>query len=117
MIPTEALRNRLRKLLDEPIPEGGSDADTRFTDEDLDILLTEANNIYGAAAAGWIQKAGMLQREVGEISRYSVGQETYEMQKLNELVDYALKMAQTYAQLASKTVGSVVVRLEPPEVL
>ena len=62
----------MRKLLDERIPDGGSDADTRFSDEDIDELLTDATNIYEAAAAGWTIKAGMFQRELGQIESYAL---------------------------------------------
>ena len=42
MTPTDKLRGRLRRLLDEKIPPSGTDADTRFSDEELDDLLEEA---------------------------------------------------------------------------
>lgn len=117
MTPTEELRTKLRKLLDERIPEGGSDADTRFTDADIDELLTEATNIYAAAAAGWTLKAGMLQQELGQIESYAVGQERYDMRKLQDMVNYALKMAETYSRMAASSMGSVILKFKPPEVL
>lgn len=117
MIPTPELRTKLRKLLDERIPEGGSDADTRFTDADIDELLIEAANIYEAAAAGWTLKAGMFQRELGQIESYAVGQERYDMRKLQDMVNYALKMAETYSRMATSGMGSMILRIQPPEVL
>ncbi len=117
MIPTPELRTKLRKLLDERIPEGGSDADTRFLDADIDELLIDAANIYEAAAAGWTLKAGMLQRELGQIESYSVGQERYDMRKLQDMVNYALKMAETYSRMAAGSMGSMILRIQPPEVL
>jgi len=117
MTPTPELRAKLRKLLDEQIPVGGSDADTRFLDADIDELLTEATNIYGAAAAGWTLKAGMLQRELGQIESYAVGQERYDMRKLQDMVNYALKMAETYSRMAASRMGSVILKFKPPEVL
>jgi len=117
MTPTPELRTKLRKLLDERIPEGGSDADTRFSDADIDELLTDASNIYGAAAAGWTMKAGMLQRELGQIESYAVGQERYDMRKLQDMVNYALKMAETYSSIAASRMGSVILKFKPPEVL
>ena len=107
----------MRKLLDERIPEGGSDADTRFSDADIDELLTDASNIYGAAAAGWTIKAGMFQRELGQIESYSVGQERYDMRKLQDMVNYALKMAETYSHMAAGSMSSVILKFKPPEVL
>jgi len=117
MIPTPELRAKLRKLLDERIPEGGSDVDTRFTDADIDELLSEAANIYGAAAAGWTLKAAMFQREAGQIQSYSVGQERYEMSNPKDLMEYALKMAETYSRMAASSIGSVILKFKPPEVL
>ncbi len=117
MTPTTELRAKLRKLLDERIPESGSDADTRFTDADIDELLSEAANIYGAAAAGWTLKAAMFQREAGQIQSYSVGQERYEMSNSKDLMEYALKMAETYGRMAVSCIGSVILKFKPPEVL
>jgi hypothetical protein len=117
MTPTTELRAKLRKLLDERIPEGGSDADARFSDADIDELLIEAANIYEAAAAGWTLKAAMFQREAGQIQSYSVGQERYEMSNLKDLMEYALKMAETYSRMAASRIGSVILKFKPPEVL
>ncbi|EMT38122.1 hypothetical protein TthWC1_2372 [Thermoanaerobacter thermohydrosulfuricus WC1] len=117
MIPMPELRTKLRKLLDEQIPAGGSDADTRFLDADIDELLNEATNIYEAAATGWTLKAAMLQRELGQVESYSVGQERYDMRKLQDMVNYALKMAETYSRMAASSMGSVILRIQPPEVL
>ena len=117
MTPTTELRTKLRKLLDERIPEGGSDADTRFSDADIDELLIDATNIYEAAAAGWTIKATMFQREAGQIQSYSVGQERYEMSNPKDLMEYALKMAETYSRMAASRIGSVILKFKPPEVL
>ena len=117
MTPTTELRAKLRKLLDERIPEGGSDADTRFSDADIDELLSEAVNIYEAAAAGWTLKATMFQREAGQIQSYSVGQERYEMANPKDLMEYALKMAETYSRMAASHMGSMILKFKPPEVL
>ena len=117
MTPTTELRTKLRKLLDERIPEDGSDTDTRFSDTDLDELLIDAINIYEAAAAGWTLKAGMFQRELGQIESYAVGQERYDMRKLQDMVNYALKMAETYSRMATSRMGSVILKFKPPEVL
>jgi hypothetical protein len=115
--PTPELRTKLRKLLDERIPDGGSEADTRFTDADIDELLIDATNIYEAAAAGWTIKAGIFQRELGQIESYAVGQERYDMRKLQDMVNYALKMAETYSRMAVSRMGSVILKFKPPEVL
>ncbi len=118
MTPTPELRTKLRKLLDERIPEDGSDVDTRFSDaDDIDELLIDATNIYEAAATGWTIKAGMFQRELGQIESYTVGQERYDIRKLQDMVNYALKMAETYSRMAASRIGSVILKFKPPEVL
>ena len=117
MTPTTELRAKLRKLLDERIPVSGSDADIRFLDADIDELLIDATNIYEAAAAGWTLKAGMFQRELGQIESYSVGQERYDMRKLQDMVNYALRMAETYSRMAASHMGGVILKFKPPEVL
>jgi hypothetical protein len=114
MTTTPELRLRLRKLLNEQIPEGKTDADTNFLDEELDTLIEEAVNIYSAAAAGWTMKAGMLQAQIED---YTIGQERYTMTSLKDQLDYALSMAQQYANMAKVSGGSVMLKITPPEVL
>lgn len=114
---TAELRQELRELLDEVIPEGGKDSDTRFSDEQLDRILTKARNIYAAAAEGWTRKAAMLQRELGQIEQYSVGSENYKIVNLTTAINAALNMAKTYQEMAGSTMGSLILRVKPPEVL
>lgn len=117
MTPTAELREELRELLDEVIPEGGTESDTRFTDAQLDRILAKARNIYAAAAEGWTRKAAMVQREIGKIKSYSVGQEKYDMADMTSLLEYALKMAETYSSIAASRMGSMILKFKPPEVL
>jgi len=114
MTPTNDLRGRLRKLLNEVIPPGGTESDTNFFDVDLDELLIEAVSIYGAAAAGWTMKAGMLQEQ---LERYSAGQEQYNITTLKDKISHALAMADRYAKMSSTSVGSLILKAVPPEVL
>lgn len=107
----------MRKLLDEQVPAGGSDADTRFLDADIDEMLAEATNVYGAAAGGWARKAALFQRELGQIESYNVGQEQYKLRNLKELLEYALKMAETYSRMAASSMGSIILGIQPPEVI
>ncbi|ADQ06504.1 conserved hypothetical protein [Caldicellulosiruptor hydrothermalis 108] len=117
MTPTPELIQELRELLDEVIPQGGTESDTRFSNEQLERLIYRANNIYAAAAEGWTRKAAMLQRELGQIESYSVGQERYDMRKLQDALNYALKMAEVYSNMSKSSMGSIVLRIQPPEVL
>jgi len=118
MTPTDALRTRLRKLLDERIPEGGSATDTGFADNDLDELLSESASVFGAAAMGWTMKAGMLQSEMGDVERLTLGQETEQLVSLRDRLTYALAMSDKYAAMAkAQGSGSLMLRVKPPEVL
>lgn len=118
MTPSEKARERLRRLLDEVIPEHGTDKDTRFTNDELDDILSEAGSIYSAAAMGWIEKAGMYQREMMDVEQETTGQETYRMTSLRDRLAYALKMAETYQSMADGTTGgSRILKIAKPEVL
>ena len=119
MTPTEELRHRLRWMLDEKIPAGGHDADTRFLNEEVDELLREAGSAYEAAAVGWTLKAGMYQREMSGIEETATGEERYRLTSLKERMDYALAMAETYSKLASRrtSTGSLIVKIKKPEVI
>ena len=119
MTPTVELRVRIRKYLNETIPVGQADADTRFLDSELDELLTEAVNVYQAAGKGWIVKASLLQ---GDIESYSVGREKYDLTSLKDQLAHAVTMAEQYASLG-KTAGGgqvssgVILKLTRPEVI
>lgn len=118
MTPTEELRARLRKLLDERIPTDGTDADTRFLNEDLDEILTDSTSVFGAAAMGWTMKAAMLQSEMGDVERFTAGQETEQLVSLRDRLTYALAMSDKYAAMAkAQRPGSLMLRISPPEVL
>ena len=119
MTPTVELRVRIRKYLNETIPAGQTDADTRFLDSELDELLTEAVNVYQAAGKGWVVKASLLQ---GDIESYSVGQEKYDLTSLKDQLGHAVTMASQYASLGTsaasgKVASGVVMRLSKPEVI
>lgn len=114
MIPTTEIRTRLRKLLNEVIPEGGMESDTRFLDTELDVLLAEAVSIYGAAAVGWTMKAGMLQEK---IESYGTGQEKYDLTSMKDQLSHALSMAQQYSSMGKANGSSVILRITKPEVL
>lgn len=115
MTPTKQLRERLRKLLNETIPDDGDEKDTNFTDEEIDELLTEADNIFVAASVGWTMKAGMLQ---SEIQKYGVGDENYDITPLRDRLNHALVMAEHYKGMSEgESGGSFILRSEPPKVI
>ena len=116
MTPTDELRNKLRRLLDEKIPEEGTELDTRFLDSEIDDLLQEAVSIYEAASTGWVEKAGKYQREIGNLEETGTGQERYKLTSLTSQAEYALKMSRVYRTMIEKP-GSLMFGIEKPEVL
>lgn len=114
MQPTEALREQLRGLLDEQIPEGGSDADTLFTDAEIDALLRAYQDLNLAAAQGWSQKAGRVMRD--DLQEIAVGAERYKAISPVDKATHARQMAEMYAQQAPRG-GSTIVSIDPPNVL
>jgi hypothetical protein len=119
MEATAQLRTRLRKLLNERVPEGGTEGNTNFTDFDLDALLTESDSLDSAVAKGWTEKAGLLQ---ADIESYSIGSEKYDLTSLKDRLNHALAMAKQYetaAAAAKETAnyGSYLFGVRPPEVL
>lgn len=112
MEPTPVLRARLRRLLNEVGPE----SETNFTDAEIDELLQETDSLYGAASAGWLEKAGLLQ---GDIESYSAGTEKYDLTPLKDKLNHALSMAQQYSRMADSAAngGSFMIRVQPPRVM
>ncbi|MBT9134805.1 MAG: hypothetical protein DDT38_01547 [Firmicutes bacterium] len=115
LTPTVALRMELRWLVDERIPAGMTVADTRFSDVDLDILLTGATHINAAASAGWRIKASRAMSERGGLEGSQAGDEKHTFVSLINYRDHCLAMAQMYAQLTPRT-GSRAMQYDLPEV-
>ena len=74
MTPTDDLRLTLRMNLDETIPPGGTDADTMFTNAEIDNLLMQSQTIEEASWRGWVIKGirlatasagGLVQAQMG----------------------------------------------------
>lgn len=118
MEPTPELRKELRELLDEEIPPGGTEANTEFTDEQINRILKSSANVYAAAAEGWRRKTGRIQRKLGFVSSYQVGNERYDYTNLTTALNAALHMVTVYDELSSRqTAGGYMLRVKPPEVL
>lgn len=121
---TDKLRKKLLQLLDEKIT-GVSASDTRFENEEIDDLIIENSNIYEAAYKGWILKAGMLQREIGQYQSINAGQESYTLINLKTALNSAKDMVEMYKELSddykkeneSSQLGSFVLKVKSPEVL
>lgn len=117
MKPTQALRDRLRKMINDTIPKGGTDSDAAFSDAELDDILKESSNIYFAASELWTLKAGMLQ---GDIESYSAGNEKYDLTSLKDKLSYFLSMAKKYKEQSDEIEGaqsSVILKFKTPDVI
>ncbi len=81
--------DRLRGLLGEDIPDGGSASDTLFRDEEIQRFLDDNPDIDRAAYEGWKVKAARLSNLVdtvdGNIAR-----------KFSQLLDNANDMVKIY---------------------
>ena len=73
MIPTDPLRDQLRRKLGETIPEGGSAGDTMFSEKQIDGMLESAATLDHAILDGWEDKvahwAGLVNTSDGAASR------------------------------------------------
>lgn len=115
MNPTDELRAQLRALLDERIPPGGSESDTRFSDKELDEILTRSASLQEAAAEGWLRKAGRAFSERGGMEETRAGNEQTRFASLKDYRDHCLRMYELYKSLAS--IGSLALRMAVPDVL
>lgn len=111
----------LRGYIDEVIPEDGNDKDTRFSNIELQRIIDEQKSLYRAAYMCWTMKAGMLQRELGDIDEYSAGNEKYKVTNLTTAINAALNMARQYKQLADDEenagMSGIILKFQSPEVL
>lgn len=91
---------RLRSLLGEEIPTGGSEADTLFTDEKINDLLTAAGGDADlAAASGWRVKAA----HYADLVDVAEGNSSRAMSDLHK---NALAMARAFGGDAAVGVGT-----------
>lgn len=98
MIITEELIQRIRTLLNEAIPDGGNEEDTHFSTLDLTITLQMSESENHALYLLWTQKAGIIQRDAGDIKSMSAGGESIEKYTAADYVSLCLKTAQGYKE-------------------
>ena len=98
MIITEATIKRIRNLLNEEIPESGTDKDTNFSDIDLTITIQGAESENHALYLLWTQKAGIIQKTAGDIKSIHAGGESIEKYTAADYVSLCLKTAQGYKE-------------------
>ena len=84
-----APHKKLRQLLGEVIPPGGTEADTLFTDEEIQDLLEENLDPERAAYEGWKIKAAKLANLVDTT-------EGNAQKKFSQLLSNAETMLKTY---------------------
>jgi hypothetical protein len=86
---------RLRLLLGEQVPEGGTDKDTLFTDSQIEQLLLETgNNLDRAAYEGWRIKAAHFANLVNVVDGNAV-------REMSDLYKNAESMIRVYLRSAS----------------
>lgn len=116
MVPTDELRTELRELLDEVIPAGGTESNTRFTNAQIDALLTTAFDINEAAANGWRRKALKAMSERGGLQESQAGNEKLKFIDIETYRDHCLKMAEMFRNMTPRR-GSKLMTFDAPDVL
>lgn len=97
---------RIRALLGESIPVGGTDADTAFTDDQIDDLLETQGTVHLAVAEGWRIKAANYAELVDTAEGTS-------KRAMSDLHKNALAMVDSYAPPDSGNNVSGVTRSRP----
>lgn len=87
--------DKLRMRLNESIPEGGDESDTRFTDEQIMDMLDEAGGVADRAAViGWTAKAAIY----ADLITVNEGNA---MRQMSDLHKHALDMIKQYSGLSA----------------
>lgn len=95
MTPTQELILKLRFLVND------KDKNT-FTDEELEMILREADCINCAASNAWILKSTQYENSVGEMSEYKTGDETYKRSNIKDLVSVAYSNSERFKSMCEK---------------
>jgi hypothetical protein len=95
MIITQDLVDTTRKLLNESIPQSGTEADTRFTDAMIEAVLLTSDTINQALYFLWTQKVGLVQSG-GEIKQISADGDTITKYTKMDYVKMCMETAQGY---------------------
>ena len=100
----------LRVLLNDPIPPGGTDADARFSDAQLDALLAVSSSMSAAAALGWLQTASRFV-DPNQLVRGQIGTESLQFPDPADLRRWALE---AYEWFEAKGNPSRILSIELP---
>lgn len=93
LTPTHELREELRRLVDERVLPGMLPSDTRFSDTEVDRLLSGATHIDGAAAEGWRLKASRAMSERDGLQEANSGDTKFKFVTIEAYRDHCLAMA------------------------
>lgn len=115
MTATPSLILMLREMIDEVIPEGGTDKETRFSDDFLTQVLTESSSLEEAAAKLWELKAAKAFSERGGIEETRAGDESIKYVSLAEYRDHCYQMADHYKRM-TKGYGTKLFSIDLPEI-
>jgi hypothetical protein len=98
---------QVRLKLGERIPDGGSAADTLFSDEEVQLFLDQGvGNVDAASYYGWLAKAA----EYANLVNTSEGNSARTMSDLHQ---HALNQAKLYEGAAGSVSGGNRVRIRP----
>lgn len=118
--PTDEERDRVRAWTAERILAGGNDADTNFTDAEIDRLYDEhGGSLEAVAAEMWATKAGLL-LEGRLVDEKQVGSEKLKFMSVKDRHAIYMEMSDYYGSLiggADALTGSQAAELDPPDVL
>lgn len=106
MTPSQDTVNKLRFLIND------KDSKT-FADDELKLIINEADCINCAASKAWMLKAMRYEDSVGQTTEYKTGEESYKSANIKDLVSVAYQNVDRYkAMCANKNdVGSIILGL------
>lgn len=95
MTPNQELILKLRFLVNDKNKKS-------FTDDELYMILKEADCINCAASKAWILKAMQYENSVGEMAEYKTGDETYKASNIKDLVSIAYSNSDRFKGMCEK---------------
>lgn len=99
MTPTAELRTSLRRMVSEIIPTGKTADATRFSDAEIDDLLTISNSLEEAAALGWERKADRAYDDRGGVLESTAGAERTKWVDPADFAAFCMERARYYRGL------------------
>ncbi len=96
---TDALISKIRTLLNDEIPTGGTVTDVLFSNEAIADVLQVCSSENHTLYILWTQKAGLIQKDAGTIKKIQAGGETIEKYTIKDYIDLCLTTAKGYKDL------------------